>query len=344
MVRAEPICAGAMPSMSSSEQPPRDASYRDRSVGLVLFGVVEILIGVFWALMIPLALISAAATRALGGPGASPELRGVVPGLAIYGLIAVAFVVLGIGSIRARRWARALTLVLSWLWLVTGVMAMVASWWLLPALWSQMGVAAGVPREGLALVMLTTTVILGFIYVVLPGAFVLFYRSRHVAATCRARDLGRSWIDDCPPHILSLVLIFGLGAVSVLMTPAYGFVLPIFGVVLSGAAGAIGWTLILALLLYLAWGSFRRDSKAWWTAFFATVFVACANTVTMAVVPIGELLVAMRLPADQRAVIDQLGALSPGVLAVLSLACWGSFLGYLLYVKRFFSSDQRLRV
>jgi hypothetical protein len=196
---------------------------------------------------------------------------------------------------------------------------------------------AGLPHEGLALVMLTTTVFLGFIYVVLPGAFVLFYRSRHVAATCRARDPGPSWIDECPPHILSLVLIFGLGAVSVLMTPAYGYALPVFSVVLTGLAGAVGWALILILLLYLVWGSCRRDPKALWIALVATVLAACANTVTVAVVPISELLAAMRLPADQRALIEQLGILSPGVLVVLSLVCWGSFLAYLLYVRRFFT-------
>jgi hypothetical protein len=323
--------------MTSSEELPPGAEYRDRSLGLVLFGVVEILIGAFCALLIPLILISVAATRALGGPGASPELGAVLPSLVIYGVIAAAFVILGIGSIRARRWARALMLVLSWLWLVTGVVAMIASWWLLPTLWSQMGDVAGLPREGLALVMLTTTLFLGFIYVVLPGAFVLFYRSRHVAATCRARDPGPSWIDDCPPHILSLILIFGFGAVSVLMTPAYGYALPVFGVVLTGLGGALGWALILILLLYLVWGSYRLDPRAWWIALAATLLAACANTVTAAVFPISELLTAMRLPVDQRALIEQLGLPSPGFLVILSLVCWGSFLAYLLYVKRFFS-------
>jgi len=121
------------------------------------------------------------------------------------------------------------------------------------------------------------------------------------------------------------------------MTPAYGYALPVFGVVFTGLAGALGWALILILLLYLVWGSCRRDLRAWWIALMATVLAACANTVTVAVVPISELLAAMRLPADQRALIEQLGVPSPGVLVVLSLVCWGSFLGYLLYVKRLFA-------
>jgi hypothetical protein len=322
--------------MSSSMQAPSGDSYRDRSLGLVLFGVVQIIIGVFCALLIPLVVVSVAATRALGGPGASPELSGVLPSLILYAVLAAVFIVLGIGSIRARRWARALLLVLSWLWLVTGVVSMLVTWWLLPAMWSQLGGAAGLPGEGLAVVMIVTSIILGVIYVLLPAAFVLFYRSPHVAATCRARDPGPSWVDDCPPHILSLMLIFGLGAVSVLTTPAYGFALPVFGIVLSGVAGAFGWTLILILLLYLVWGSFRRDLRAWWIAVAASLAAACANTVTVVVVPLDELLARMNLPADQRGLIEGVGVLSPTLLAILSLACWLSFVAYLLYVRRFF--------
>jgi hypothetical protein len=188
------------------------------------------------------------------------------------------------------------------------------------------------------MVMIVTTLVLGIIYVVLPAAFILFYRSPHVAATCRVRDPGTSWVDDCPPHILSLMLIFGLGAVSVLMTPAYGFALPVFGVVLSGAAGALGWVLIFFLLLYLVWGSARRDLRAWWVAVAASLAAACANTVTVIVVPLDELVARMKLPADQRALVEGLGILSPTLLAILSLACWLSFVAYLVYVRRFFET------
>jgi hypothetical protein len=324
--------------MSSSIQAPSGENHRDRSLGLVLLGVVQIFIGIFCALLIPLVLVSVAATRALGGPGASPALSGVLPSLILYAVLAAVFIVLGIGSIRARRWARALLLVLSWLWLVTGVVSLLVTWFLLPALWSQIGGAAGLPGGGLAMVMVVTTLLLGFIYVVLPAAFILFYRSPHVAATCRARDPGPSWVEDCQPHILSLMLIFGLGAVSVLMTPAYGFALPLFGVVLTGAAGALGWALILVLLLYLVWGSARRDLRAWWIAVAACLAAACANTVTVIVVPLDELVARMKLPADQRALIEGLEILSPTVLAILSLACWLSFVAYLVYVRRFFET------
>jgi len=315
-------------------QPEPD--YRDRSVGLAIFGVIEILIGLVCALLIPLIVVAAVATRQLGGPGASPDLRSTVPSLVVYAVIAVAFVWLGVGSILARRWARALMLVLSWLWLVTGVVAMMSSWWLLPAVWAQVGGMTGLPGGALLLVRLTTALLLGFIYVALPAAFVLFYRSPDVAATCRARDPNPSWVDDCPPHLVSLVLVYALGAVSVLTVPAYGFVLPVFGVVLDGAAGAAGWAIILALLIGLAWATARRDLRAWRVGMAGTGVAFLATTVTVAAVPVRVLVERMRLPPEQTALLEAIGLPGPAVMVLLSVLAWGTFAGYLAWTRRFF--------
>jgi hypothetical protein len=305
-------------------------------VGLLVFGVIEILIGVFSALLVPLMVLSMVATRALGGPGASPQLRSVVPNVVILCVVAVSLVWLGIGSIRARRWARRLMLVLSWLWLITGVAATVVSMWMLPAVWSQLVAMSDLPPQSLLYIQLTTWLALCFLNVGLPAAFLLFYRSPHVAATCRALDPGPSWVDDCPSHILSLALIYAGGAVSVFVTPAYNFALPLFGVVLNGATGAVAWAVILGLLTGLAWGTCRRDIRAWWVGLAAAVFGTCATTVNVAMVPFAVTLERMELPPTERALMEGLGLLGPTGLALLSLVVWGTFLAYLLYVKRFF--------
>ena len=49
------------------------------------------------------------------------NVRMMIPGIALYLMLAVAFIWLGVGSIRARRWAWTLTVVLSWMWLIMGV-------------------------------------------------------------------------------------------------------------------------------------------------------------------------------------------------------------------------------
>src|ERR1035438_9907333 len=53
--------------------------------------------------------------------GTPPNFSVLLPAVSIYGCMAVALIWLGIGSIKARRWARALLLIFSWSWLVMGV-------------------------------------------------------------------------------------------------------------------------------------------------------------------------------------------------------------------------------
>ena len=57
--------------------------------------------------------------------GVPTNARLMLPNVVLYTVLVVGMFALGIGSIRARRWARALTLVLAWMWLVLGVTTMV---------------------------------------------------------------------------------------------------------------------------------------------------------------------------------------------------------------------------
>ena len=61
-----------------------------------------------------------------------PNPQTTMPAAIMCGLIAVVLIWLGIGSILARRWARALLLILSWTWLAMGVVALIYLAFLLP--------------------------------------------------------------------------------------------------------------------------------------------------------------------------------------------------------------------
>ena len=79
----------------------------------------------------------------------------------------------------------------------------------------------------------------GVIYVIIPGALVLFYRSPHVKATCEARDPVVRWTDACPLPVLAVSLMLGLGAAWMpVMIVASRSVVPCFGCYLSGAPAA----------------------------------------------------------------------------------------------------------
>jgi hypothetical protein len=315
------------------------AGFKDRSAGLVVFGIIEILIGLFCALLIPLALVVILAAPSMPELGADFDPRTLVPSLAVYGLAAVVFIWLGIGSVRARRWAAAVMLSLSWLWLISGAAAMVSLWLLMPRLDELTGMAE-LPGGATTVVLVTTSLLLGFIYVLLPLAFVLFYRSPHVAATCRARDPRPSWVDGCPSPVITLVVVYGLAAAMLVVVPAYGFVFPLFGAVLTGWSGAAAWLGVLALLVVLIAGTARRDPRAWTVAMAASLLAACSSTVTAAVVPWSAWLERLSRPGSPLPLAGVLGEPSPMALVLGSLVVWGTWIAYLLSVRRYFRAPQ----
>jgi hypothetical protein len=309
--------------------------FKDRSAGLVVFGVIEIAIGAFCALLIPLALAVTLAARSVSGLDVAVDARTLAPSLAVYAVIAASFIWLGVGSIRARRWAAAVMLSLSWLWLITGALAMVAFWMLMPRLQDLAGVSE-LPGGTMTVALVTASLLLGLIYVLLPLAFVLFYRSPHVAATCSFRDPGPSWVDGCPPSIVSLVVVYGACAVSLLIVPAYGFLFPLFGVILAGWGGAAGWLLVLALLLFLMVGTAHRDPTAWTVAMAASILAACSSTVTAAVVPWSVWLDRLTMAGQPPELAAILGEPSKGLVVLGSAAAWGSWIAYLAFARRVF--------
>ena len=72
------------------------------------------------ALMIPLVALGAAMSRL--APGATMRPGQLLSAAATYGFLAAALITLGIGSVQFRRWARALTLIVSWYWLLMGAL------------------------------------------------------------------------------------------------------------------------------------------------------------------------------------------------------------------------------
>ena len=235
--------------------------YKDRTLGLVIFGVVSILIGVCSALLIPLTFLSMALSKSVAGGGV--DARSAWSASTLYGFMAVAYIWLGIGSIRARRWACELLLSLSWIWLLTGICSVVIGILVVPAAMREFGAAEALPEEMASLVIFVTLGVIGLLCVVVPGLFVLFYRAPSVVATCRARHPEPQWIDACPRRLLTLTVVWVLLAMSALLMPAYNFFFPWFGIALTGAAGAVLWALVLVVCVALAVGTCKRASWAW---------------------------------------------------------------------------------
>jgi hypothetical protein len=317
--------------------PGTDGDFRDRSLGLVVFGVIEILIGAFCALLVPLSLLARWVSN--GEAGGSTNLGSTAPLLVIYAVVAALFVWLGVGSIRARRWACDLMLAISRVWLLTGVCTVVIAGFLLPGLVQGLGVTADLPPAALLVATAVTLAVVGVVYVLLPGAFVLFYRSPDIVATCWARDPRPQFTDDCPSRVLTLSVVWGMAAISVLAMPAYDWAFPLFGRLLLGAAGAVPWLGVLAVCAALAWGSCRRRPWAWWGAVAATVAAALSTVLTSIRVSPAAVVRALPIAEDQMRVLASIPWPGVWVISLGWIAVWGSMLVYLLTMRSFFLDD-----
>src|SRR5579863_3045553 len=117
-----------IPSIAPVE--PGAPAYKDRSTGLMIFGILTVLLGCLTGLFIVLMLAGQAMAPKTAQAQSNPAA--ILPAIATYGFLTVALIWLGIGSVQARRWARALLLIFSWSWLLMGILMMIMAGIFLP--------------------------------------------------------------------------------------------------------------------------------------------------------------------------------------------------------------------
>src|SRR5690348_5365557 len=184
----------------------------------------------------------------------------------LYGGLAVALVWLGIGSMMARRWARALLLIFSWSWLIGGLFGSVSAAFVMPQVLSQQSAANGssgnpaMPPVPIGAIMVIMLVFMGTFFGLLPAIWIYFYKSPHVKATCVARDPVTRWTDACPLPVLaaSLWLLVGVPMLLLMPVSAHG-VMPFFGMFLAGLPGSLLCLAVAALFAYAAWLLYKLD-------------------------------------------------------------------------------------
>jgi len=324
--------------------PPIEAvplpDYKDRSTGLMVFGILTLLLGCLVGLFVPLMLFGQ--MMAAKAPNAPPVNHAVIlPGIAIYGLLAVSLIWLGIGSIKARRWARALLLIFSWSWLVMGVFLtavmpffMVKVMASLPAN-SQTGQPVMSPAA-IAGMIVFMVLFNGVFFVVVPAVWTFFYNSRHVKATCEARDPVTRWTDACPLPVLGLCLWLLLSGVMMLFMPVMNHgVMPFFGMFLSGVAGSLFYLAVAAIWAYAAWLLYKLDVRGWWLILIALVVFMASTVMTYAHHDIIEMYHLMGYPQAQIDQIQKTGLLTGNSMTWLALFSMLPFLGYLVFIKKY---------
>ena len=327
------------PNLPPAEVVPPPA-YKDRSTGLVVFGIMTLLLGCLCGLFVPLMLAGQMAAAKV--PNAPPaNTAAMLPGMAMYGALAVVLIWLGIGSIQARRWARALLLIFSWSWLIMGVFMTAIMPFVMGKAMANLPPDAKTGRPimspaaitGMVIVM---TIFFAVFFVLVPAFWTFFYNSRHVKATCEARDPAVRWTDACPLPVLAFCLWTWLAVPMMLIMPlAANGVMPFFGGFISGLPGGLFCVVIAAIWGVAGWWMYRLDARGWWLILVAMVLFMVSALLTYAHHDIIEMYQLMGYP---QAMIDQIqktGLLTGNRMSWLMSVCWLPFLGYLLFIKKY---------
>ncbi len=313
--------------------------YKDRSAGLIVFGILTILLGCLAGLFVLLMLVGQAASAKT--TGAPTPFSAVLPAMFIYGVLAVALVWLGIGSIMARRWARALLLIFSWSWLVMGLFVLVFMLFLIPKMMANLSANGtpghpAMPPAAIGMVMVFMMLIFGVFFVILPAVWTFFYYSRHVKATCETRDPVTRWTDACPLPVLGFCLWLAFPVPMMLAMPITGHaVMPFFGIFLTGVPGAMLCLAIAAVWSYAAWSLYKLDPRGWWVILIALCVFMTSAFVTYAR---HDMMEVYRLMGYREAQIEQIqksGLLTGNHMMWLMAFSLLPFLGYLLFIKKF---------
>ena len=309
------------------------AAFKDRKVGLIVFGIFQILLGALCALLVPLMILASLVDK---NASSGMNFTAMASGMLFYAFLAAWFITMGIGSLRARRWARALSLIFSWLWLVCGIGGLLFMILFMSDMYTKMGQNGQMPPGVARIAQFVMMGTLSVIYVILPGIFVFFYQSHHVKATCDARDAQTRWTDQCPLPVLALSLMFWSWAASTLFMAFHNWVVPFFGHILSGRAGAACIFAAAALSAYVAWGSYRLRVAAWWCAAVIAAVWGVSTIITFARIDLFDLYRKMNVPAGQIETMKQFGMPQGEAMIGFALAWFVGFLVYLLYTKKYF--------
>ena len=325
--------------MVDYEENAQTPGFKDRKTGLVVFGILQILLGAFCALMVPLMILGIVISLLADNASASPTnpMMLILPAL-FYTLPAVWFISMGIGSLKARRWARALILTSSCLWLVCGICGLTFFLLFMPGMYDSMAETGDLPKGVVLVMKCIMAAFMTIFYVLIPGALVLFYRSPHVKATCQFRDPQLRWTDKCPLPVLALSMLFTLWAVSLLTMGAHGWTFPFFGTILTGISGAAVVLTLIPCLAYLAWSTYRLSINAWWCAAFLTIAWAVSMAVTFSRISIREFYGKMNIPEQQLESMTQFMPHNSTMVLMFALS-FAAFFAYLLYTKKFFKPN-----
>ena len=301
---------------------PPPLPYHDRSGLLTVFGVVEILMGALCALLVLLGVVAMTVqTRngAAAAPGAPTRLLWI--NLAVYGSCAAFLVTMGIGTLRARRWARVLMLIASWPALLAFALGAV---WIVMLMPSLIAKSPGISTEAARLAVIVI-VLFSALLTLVPLAFILFYSGRNVRATFENRDRTPTWVDGRPMPILGLTVAMWVCGAGTLMALPRGTTV-LFGWLMTG------WPAVVAILaqafvwFWLGRQIYWMTPAGWWANVILVTLAHLSGWFTLRIIGLDRLI-------DLYSGEEGLRAIDPPMLAMMrEIMLWVTPLSLVLWL------------
>jgi len=324
---------------------PEEPPYRDRGTGLVIFGVLQIILGLLATLTIPLVALGAFMSRL--SPGGAMRPGQFISSVATYASLAAALIILGIGSMQMKRWARALTLITSWYGLITGTLVTIMMTAALPvamrsslAQAQQNGAApSSAISTGVMAVIVTLIIVFAAVFLVLlPIAFIIFYSRPDVAETCRRRDPVERWTDRTPLPVLGASVVLAIGAIYLLLVSVTTPLFPFFGRYLTGIPGSVCFLVMAALDAYIAVALFRLQAVGWWIAVVSSLIRLLSMVLTYARADMVQAYSKIGMSDEQLKILTSNPMFRGHIFLWWSLTSMVLLFGYLLWLKKYFKT------
>jgi len=311
-----------------SPQPPTD---RDRSTRLIVSGVFLCLLACCAFFFAVVTVASMLYVRRLPEVPETTQLGlgQVISGSLVYCIMGASLLTLGIGSIRRRRWARPLVLIVGWGWLVIGALVCLVMTAVLPI------ATEGLPPDPTARAAFYGCFgsVLGFLGIVVPLLLVGLYRGADVRATLAAHDPQERWTDRIPTPLLGLSFWLGFSAVSSLLS-AFNPILLIGSRIVTGPIAVATYVATAVVMAGVAVGLARRSRIAWWTGVAIFALWSIGSAFTLPRVDFDEVMAQMNTAQPAGAPDMSFLFHDPRFFVSMALV-WLGTIGYFVYVRRY---------
>lgn len=327
--------------MSESTVTDDIAPFRDRKSRLVILGFLQIGFGVLSALVC-LGMVFAFSVFTTV-PDEYPFIVAIV---GLTAAISTWFITMGVGSIKARRWSRALILATSWIGLARGVSTFSNALLDLFRRYGETGPMADVPPLTAGVMILASILFSALLHLGLPAFLILAYRGKGVQSTCERWNPEPCWTDSRPISVLALCFALCISPIEDLAVGFYSWVFPFFGVIVTGLPGLVSCLALACAYLYLAWATWNLRPYAWALSIIVCALHGLSSAITYSTVDTAVLYAAMNLPEEivGRA-LETAESIPMKVATVISYAYSTAWIaGLILYTRRYYHPVAQIEI